>query len=90
MVAHVCRFMPQYRYLDIANWLFGEPSGHDLTEISPKSGAGPSHVISRLAYPATGSVTIEARHLVRKSTTSLTALRRKNPSASAPGKRASP
>ncbi len=117
MVAHVCRFMPQYRYLkktvetrslgqplvfyawrlsetpawswnnwlndkvqsggtlldlsihdlDIANWLFGEPTGHDLTEISPHSAQGPSHVISRLAYPATGSVTIEASHLMPKN-----------------------
>jgi predicted dehydrogenase len=117
MVAHVCRFMPQYQYLkktvegqtlgkplvfhawrlseapawswnnwlndkaqsggtlldlsihdlDVANWLFGVPQAHDLTEISSPSKAGPAHTISRLAYPSVGSVTIEASHLMPKN-----------------------
>ena len=117
MVAHVCRFMPQYQYLkktvedqilgkplvfhawrlsetpawswnnwlndkaqsggtlldlsihdlDVANWLFGAPKGHSLTEVSSPSNPGPAHTISRLSYDDIGAVTIEASHLMPKN-----------------------
>lgn len=117
MVAHVCRFMPQYLYLkntvegqilgkplvfhawrlsevpawswnnwlndkaqsggtlldlsihdlDVANWLFGVPKAHNLTEISSLSSPGPAHTIARLSYDDIGAVTIEASHLMPKN-----------------------